>query len=287
MAARGLRGIGRSGSVTAGFPDGGDGGVCEVCLMAVRRQHALQPAPRLAAAREIALVTAAWLVYFGVRAISEGRASAAFDHSLAIWELERSLGIDWEMALQEVTLGNHALMTLANWVYIWGHWPVIAVVAVWLYRRRRDGYRLLRNAMFISGAIGMVVFAVYPVAPPRLVDLGLVDSVTTWSHAYRALQPPSLTNPYAALPSLHFGWNLLVGIMVVSSARSTLLRVVGGVFPFAMMLAVVATANHYVLDVVAGGALALLGLGTALLLQPGTLRPWIKAEDETRHPRPA
>ena len=90
---------------------------------------------------------------------------------------------------------------------------LVAVTLLVLYLHRRPIYLRLRNAMFISGAAGLVVFATYPVAPPRLLDGGpFVDTVTTWSNSYRVLQPPSLVNKYAAVPSLHVGWNLLVGI---------------------------------------------------------------------------
>jgi PAP2 superfamily len=225
-----------------------------------------------AIAREVALIVAAWFLYFGVRAISEGRTSAAVAHARALLRLEDALGVDWEAGFQRAALHHHTLVTLANWVYIWGHWPVIAAVAVWLYRREPSAYRLLRNAMFISGAIGLAVFALYPVAPPRLMPLGLVDSVTTWSHAYRVLQPPALTNPYAAMPSLHFGWDLLVGVMLVWYGRRRVVRAAGVALPAAMAIAVVATANHFVLDVVAGAALALLGLAVASRLGRDTMR---------------
>lgn len=98
-------------------------------------------------------------------------------------------------------------MDLSNWVYIYGHWPVIGITLVWLFLRAPDDYRLLRNAMFVSGAIGLVLFALFPVSPPRFGVLELVDTVTERSDSYRALQPPGLINRYAAFPSLHFGWN--------------------------------------------------------------------------------
>jgi hypothetical protein len=225
-----------------------------------------------AVVHEVLLVVAAWLLYFGVRAFSEGRRSEAVANARSVLRLERAIGVDWEAGLQRVALRDHALVTLANWIYIWGHWPVIVAVAVWLYRRERGAYRLLRNAMFISGAIGLVVFALYPVAPPRLVALGLVDSVTTWSHAYRALQPPSLTNPYAAMPSLHVGWNLLVGVMLVVHGRHRAVRALGVALPAAMAISVAATANHFVLDVVAGAALALLALAVAARIERGRVQ---------------
>jgi len=121
--------------------------------------------------------------------------------------------------------------------------------------------------MLASGALGLVVFITYPVAPPRLVDPELVDTVTERSHAYRYLQPPNFVNQYAALPSLHAGWDLLVGISIATAGGTLLVRLIGWALPPLMAVAVVATANHYVIDVVAGIALALIGHLIALWLE--------------------
>jgi hypothetical protein len=144
------------------------------------------------------------------------------------------------------------LITLLNWVYVWGHWPVITVVLLWLVFRHPHGYRITRNAMLASGAVGLVVFALYPVAPPRLADLGLRDTVTDYSTSYRVLQPAAFVNQYAALPSLHVGWDLLIGIALFTFSGHRLIRVVGLTLPVLMAIAVLGTANHYVIDVVAG-----------------------------------
>jgi hypothetical protein len=123
--------------------------------------------------REIGLVLAGLLVYFGVRAATDDDAGIAEAHAASVVHLERTLGIAREGDLQGLVIHHHALVTLANWVYIWGHWPLIAVSAAWLFRHRPDAYRLLRTAIFASGAIGMIFFLAYPVAPPRLTGIGL------------------------------------------------------------------------------------------------------------------
>jgi membrane-associated phospholipid phosphatase len=133
---------------------------------------------------------------------------------------------------------------------------------------RRERYMLLRNAMFLSGAIGFAFFALLPVAPPRLADPSLMDTVTLHSEAYRALQPPGLTNQYAAFPSLHFGWNVLVGVAVWGATRNVPLRLLSVVGPAAMAAAVVLTANHYVLDLVGGLAIVLFALWVVRRRQP-------------------
>src|SRR6185312_9767346 len=116
-------------------------------------------------------------------------------------------------------------------------------------------YFRLRNAMLISGAIGLVIFTLFPLAPPRLAELGLVDTVTRSSDAYRVLQPTMFTNQYAAMPSLHVGWDLLVGLAILAAARGPLLRAFGAVMPVLMVAAVVLTANHYIVDAIAGATL--------------------------------
>ena len=218
-------------------------------------------------AREVALIAFAILLYFGIRNQTVGNADVAFENAQWLLDLERRLGIDWEDPLQAATVSSDAVVTAANWVYIWGHWPVILGVATALYLYRPRHYYLLRNALFVSGFIGFAFFALFPVAPPRLMDIGLVDTVTERSNAYRALQPPGLTNQYAAFPSLHAGWNLLVGIVVVMAVASMALRVAAMTLPVAMALAVIVTANHFVIDVPAGIVVVLIGLAVSIFLQ--------------------
>jgi hypothetical protein len=132
--------------------------------------------------RQTALLTSAALLYFGVRAITEGSKTLALRHAQEILSFERRFHIDIEHTLQHDIVGRSALVTAANWVYIFGHWPVIIAAFVWLYSRHRYQYRLLRNAMFVSGAIGLLIFWRFPAAPPRRVP-GFVDTVTRYSHA--------------------------------------------------------------------------------------------------------
>ena len=158
------------------------------------------------------------------------------------------------------------MVTAANWVYVWGHWPVLVASGVWLYRSRPGAYGVYRDAILISGAIGLVLFALFPAAPPRLAGLDVVDTVTQYSNAYRVLQPPALTNQFAAFPSLHFGWNLVIGIALVGQADRRSLRLFGFVMPVLMLAAIVLTANHYLLDSAGGGIVALVGLAASTQL---------------------
>jgi hypothetical protein len=216
--------------------------------------------------RQAAIVLVGIFVYFRVRGLTEASEEVAVDHAYDILALEQRLGIAVESDLQDLVAPADALKTFANWVYIWGHWPAIIVTMVWLAWRHRRQFIHLRDAMMISGGLGMLVFVTYPVAPPRLAGMGMIDTVTEESQAYRVLQPPAFTNQYAAMPSLHTGWDLLVGMSIIAAASTVALKLVGFAMPVLMGLAVVATANHYVLDAVAGVSLVLIGHAAALAL---------------------
>jgi glycerophosphoryl diester phosphodiesterase/membrane-associated phospholipid phosphatase len=214
--------------------------------------------------REACLVIGAYFAYFLVRGATEGRPGEAIAHARDVIDVERALGLYHEERLQQAIVDHQFLVDLANWAYIWGHWPLIAVVATWLFVARRSTYYTFRNAFLISGGIGLIVFALYPVAPPRLADPSIVDTVTEHSRSYRVFQPPALVNQYAAMPSLHFGWNLLIGIALIRAAPRPEIRVFAFALPVVMWLSVVLTGNHFILDTIAGGLLALLGLAVAV-----------------------
>ena len=209
---------------------------------------------------ELSVVLAAVLVYFGVRGITGVNLAVAYQHAADLTALEKSLGLFVEDSIQDVVAPSQVAIMAMNWVYIWGHWPVIAAVLVWLFLTRHDGYKEIRAAMIVSGAVGLVIFAAYPVAPPRLADPEIMDTVSQHSQAYRVLQPPALVNQYAAMPSLHVGWDLLMGYALVVHGRALWQRVAGVLLPLFMLVAVVATGNHYVLDAVAGIALVVASL---------------------------
>ena len=220
-----------------------------------------------AALLEIGVVLGGVVAYFGIRGLTSENPAAAIDHAHDIVRLEQWLGLDLEDEMQLWVLDSDPITTVANWIYIWGHWPVIFATFVFLALKHRTIYLRLRNAMMISGGMGLCVYTTYPVAPPRLAELGMVDTVTEQSHAYRILQPPAFVNQYAAMPSLHVGWDLLVGLALIAAASALWLRTVGRLMPVLMAFATVLTANHYLLDVLGGIAFALTGYAGALLIE--------------------
>ncbi|MCA9859891.1 MAG: phosphatase PAP2 family protein [Thermomicrobiales bacterium] len=251
-------------------PRGSGASTYFLLLIGLLALHLLIQAPDTAAERllgEVCLVLPAALLYFLVRGLTNANPDRAFAHAEMLVGYEQRLGLYIEPRLQGAILEHPLLVHIVNWIYVWGHWPVIFIVFLWLWNSYPHSYPIYRNAMLISGAIGMILFALYPVAPPRLVpELGFVDTVTLQSRAYRLLQPPALANPYAAMPSLHFGWNLIVGLAIVVHSSTWRGRIVGCLLPVAMFAAIMLTANHYLFDGLAGGIVALTGLGLALAM---------------------
>jgi hypothetical protein len=210
---------------------------------------------RVGLGRQVGIVAAAVAAYFGVRGATEAATDRALANAATVVDFERSVGLFHEAWLQSTFAGTPAVATFFNWIYIWGHWPVIVATLIWLARTNPEIYFRTRNAMLLSGSVGLVIFTLFPLAPPRLAELGLVDTVTQSSDAYRVLQPAMFTNQYAAMPSLHVGWDLLIGLAILTAARAPLLRAFGAAMPVLMVAAVVLTANHYIIDAIIGAAL--------------------------------
>jgi hypothetical protein len=216
--------------------------------------------PRWTGWHELALFAAAYLAYFGTRAVTQGHVGEAVDNALGLFRLERVLGLQWELDIQDAVLDKDTLVDVLNGIYIYGHWPVLIVGGVALFHFSRRNYVLLRNVCLLSGGIGLLIFALFPVAPPRLTSLPLLDTITMEASEYRSVLPASFVNEYAAMPSFHAGWNLLLGIMLFRASRHLLVRAFAVLMPIGMAVAVVATANHFVIDVFAGVAIVLASL---------------------------
>jgi hypothetical protein len=223
--------------------------------------------PGLKDGAEIFLIVIALLIYYGVRGITQTRFDAAVDHGEDIVNLEKSLGIFWEVELQSWVLSYGWFVKFLNWFYLFGHLPVIGALAVWMYFWHRPQYLIMRNAFLLSGAIALVFFVNFPTAPPRLlpheIGLGFVDTVANQYQESRPLTPNWFVNEYAAFPSMHIGWNLLVGIAVWMASKNPFVRAFAVIMPFMMFTDIILTANHYFIDAFAGSIVMLVGLGIA------------------------
>ena len=212
---------------------------------------------------EVAFIVPAYVAYQFVRGAVQGQAGTAFNNATRLIHIEERLDIFHEAFLQQLILPKAWLVDFFNYLYIWGHLPVIVAVAVWLYMRHRDRYALFRNAFLISGLIALIGFSTVPLAPPRYMpEFGFTDTIIH-AQSYYALQNPKIVNQYAVMPSLHFGWDLLVAIAIGSNVQSRWVRLAVFFMPIVMLGGVVLTANHYFLDAAAGALVAMIGLAIA------------------------
>ena len=220
---------------------------------------------------ELGFVVAALLLNALVRWYTLEDEARAVANARDVLALQERLHLDWEHAVQDATLTLTWLDSFTQWFYVWGYFPVVVVVLVGLYVWRPDTYPLFRNALLVSGAIGLLCYAFYPTAPPRLTDPGYVDTVAT-GVLDAAARPVGIANELGAIPSFHVGWLALSGYVVHRVTRSAVLRVLCVLVPATMAYAVVATGNHWVLDIPAGVAVALVGLLVARTMTRATHR---------------
>ncbi|SDE17763.1 PAP2 superfamily protein [Nocardioides lianchengensis] len=211
----------------------------------------------LPAVAETVLVLALFGLYNLGRLVAKGRLHTADDHARSLLDAEGALRLPAEEALQQWALGVPHLVGLADRYYLL-HFPITVGVLVWLYARHRPGYRWARRSLVLATAVAMLVHIWVPMTPPRLLaGLGMVDTGAVGGNsAYGGSPVSELANEYAAMPSLHVGWAVLLAVVLVRTGRSRL-RWLWVLHPLVTLLVVVVTANHYWLDAAAGTAIAL------------------------------
>jgi phosphatidylinositol alpha-mannosyltransferase len=224
------------------------------------------PCPRLSWRREVILFLAAYVAYSVGRGAADGSLEAGLENARSIVALQARLGIGVEAAVQEHLIGQ-PVMWLLNRLYLIAQFAVVPVALVWVYRRRRDLYPKLRTTVLATWLLALPVYALFPTAPPRLADIGVVDTVSEQTRF--ALDSPLVTafyNPIAAVPSLHAGFAIAVGVAVAASVRALWARVAALLWGPAVAVVVIATGNHFVLDVVLGAVAVVVGYSVALLV---------------------
>lgn len=236
-------------------------------------------------ARDIAVILSVIGVYFLLRGAAPERMAYAtnvsawivsFEQSLNIFE--QSLNIFWEPQVQEASIRYHAVQEIANFTYAYLHFPVLAAVGGWLWWRQRERYVFVRNVMFISMAIGLVFYYLFPAAPPRLlaangIDLGFTDTVFGGETAVNYAQPSLILNEYAAIPSFHFGWIALASAAIWINTGSRVARGSAIFLSVLMTWAIVASANHFFFDIVLGGIVILASWKIARRIERRNLPP--------------
>jgi hypothetical protein len=226
--------------------------------------------------RELFLFLGAYLVYSASRYVSIGDITTATGHAEWIVDLQRSIGVNIESSVQAALDGTVFIWILNN-LYLAAQLVVVPGTLIWLYRRNHDVYVKLRNTVLATWLIAMPIYALFPVAPPRLADIGMIDTIT---HGGGVRLDSSLTtafyNPLAAVPSLHAGFALAVGVALAMAFRHPLAKAVALSWAPIVGLAVVATGNHFVFDIAAGMVVTVAGyvVGNAVDRKFAGRRPW-------------
>jgi hypothetical protein len=223
------------------------------------------PKGRLRWWREVLYVVVFYAVYSFIRnkGVDADAVQQAFHHAKGVIRVERLLGLYHEESVQDAFLGQRWFIRFWNIYYGTFHFVVTAGALVWCFRRRPDRYPRWRNTLACTTGLALIGYAFFPLMPPRLLpaSYGYVDTLAKigglWSFDSGAMK--AVSNQYAAMPSMHFGWSLWCVLMLWPAigerrwARALLIA-----YPAATLFAIVVTANHFWLDA-AGGAVALAG----------------------------
>jgi len=212
---------------------------------------------------EIIGTSAIMVVYFLLRGIRPDNVHGSVSRSLTLIHFEQRLGVFQEVRWQATFLNYEWAMDIANWVYAWGHYPVMLAIALWLVIRDPVKFRFVRNVLLVSATIGVISYWLIPAAPPRLMesygyDFGFIDTVHGAASNVNYFQPGPFVNDYAALPSFHFGWILLSTMAIWANTSNRAVRAGAVALSVIMWWAVTVTGNHYFFDMIFGGVVVVL-----------------------------
>ncbi|MGV9563699.1 phosphatase PAP2 family protein [Streptomyces sp. NPDC003480] len=220
--------------------------------------------------RELLLVGGLFLVYKFGRQLANGHTAEAYRNAHRVWGWERSLRLPGEGAVQSALLHGHTLVRAANLYYVAVHFTATAAFLVWLYLRRPGHYLWARRVLALVTGAALALHLTFPLAPPRMLDVAhLVDTGQVYGPTVYGAHPEtdSMANQFAAMPSLHFGWALMVAIGLIVATRSRLRRL-WLLHPLLTLVVIVGTANHYWLDAIVASALLAIALAVVRTPSP-------------------
>ena len=209
--------------------------------------------------REILLMVGAYFAYMYTRKLVYSDFEAqALENAQKIVELERSFGFFWEPTWQSWTVETaKSAVLFFNWAYIVTFGPAVIVIAIVVYVTNRERYWYYRNVILISFAVALVGYMLFPLAPPHMLALHFVDTIKEFGPtAYASGTTANYYNAYAAMPSLHFAWTVIIGVMLLRM-RWKPLKVLGILYPVITLFAIIVTGKHFFLDA-AGGAVVMI-----------------------------
>jgi len=210
--------------------------------------------------RQFSLFLAAYIAYTVVRGLVEGRANAAFQHARELISIERTLHLFVEPSVQAWASGSHFVMVSASWLYVNAQGPVTIAALLYLYLRHNRNFYFVRNMFMIAMAIALVAYVVFPTAPPRFMpEWGFIDTVSDFTPvnvSHTSASMSALFNPYAAVPSMHVAFALMIAWPLARLSRYAAVRIMWALYPFLMTFVIVVTANHFIADALLGALTA-------------------------------
>lgn len=225
-----------------------------------RLQERVLPHGWLDALRQVSLFGLAYLGYRLVRGVVEGNANEAFAHARDLISLERGMHLFVEPSIQTWASGSHLVMVVSSWIYVNAQTSVTIGALLYLYLKHNKSFYFVRNMFMIAMGIALIGYVVFPTAPPRFMpEWGFVDSVADFTHVSINAHSSSInaiTNLYAAVPSMHVAFALMIGWTLARLVRSPLARVAWMAYPFMMAFVIIVTANHFIFDALLGALTA-------------------------------
>jgi hypothetical protein len=213
--------------------------------------------------RQLALFAGAYYVYRLTRGVADDPAAAttAFEHARHLIDIERTLNVFIEPSVQAFVSGERWLMDIAAWLYINAQTSVTLGALAWIYLRRNPSFYFVRNMFLVAFFIALVGYTVFPTAPPRfLPEWGFIDPVAQFTGVPQdSVTVDALFNPYAAVPSMHAGFALMIGWPLARLVKPVWLKVFWAAYPLIVTFVIVATANHFLADAFLGAVTAGLG----------------------------
>jgi membrane-associated phospholipid phosphatase len=220
------------------------------------------------ALRQLALFASAYYLYRLVRGFSDGEVHTAFANARSLVDLERGMHLFFEPALQAWATNESWIVHGASWMYVNSHFMVTTTFLVWLYLARNQAFYFVRNMFMIAMGLALVGYMVFPTAPPRfLPEWGFTDTVQTFFGQSVSQGADVLYNPFAAVPSMHVAFALLIAVPALRLVKPRPLKALWAVYPVLVTFVVIVTANHFWLDAAFGvmvAALSAYGASAAL-----------------------
>lgn len=222
-----------------------------------------------------------YAVYEASRGLVAGSRAQAVHRARDVAALERALHVFAEPRVQEVSRHVPGLLDALGVAYLTLHLLVTSALLLWLYIRRPHAFASVRSTLIVASSISLAGFVLFPTAPPRAAGVGLADSISNGEIDLNHGLVDSLYNPYAAVPSMHLGYALIVGAVLVRHCRGVV-RLVGVAYPAFVLFVIVATGNHFFFDAAAGALVASASAVVVMLLRPSQgavveLRPRLPA----------